>query len=301
MKNAAAGDIRVGVGGWTYEPWRSNFYPQGLVHDRELEYASRRLTSIEINGTYYRLQAPASFAKWRDATPDDFVFSVKASRYSTNRRVLGEAGESIEKFFASGMAELGTKLGPIVWQFATTKRFDPEDFAAFLKLLPRTLAGSPLRHVMEVRHESFACAEYLALARQHRVATVFADSDGYPSFADITGDFIYARLMKTEADRTNGYADERISAWAAAAERWSTGGEPEGLPKLEAGTTAPQQPRDVFMYFISGAKERAPAAAMATLEALGRTPTAIEPAPSPSVSGRPDSRRAPGKKKPRPA
>ena len=300
MENAASGDIRVGVGGWTYEPWRNNFYPPGLVHDRELEYASRKLTAIEINGTYYRLQTPASFAKWREATPDDFVFSVKASRYSTNRRVLGEAGESIEKFFASGMAELGSKLGPIVWQFATTKRFDPDDFAAFLKLLPSTTGGLPLRHVMEVRHESFACPEYLALARQHRVATVFADTDEYPSFADLTADFVYARLMKSEADQPSGYAEDRIAAWAAAATQWAQGGEPIGLHKLE-DRPALQTPRDVFMFFISGAKERAPAAAMATLAALGRTPATTDPAPSPAVSDKLQTSRVPAKKKPRPA
>ena len=300
MKNIAAGDIRVGVGGWTFEPWRSNFYPSGLVHDRELEYASRRLTAIEINGTYYRLQSPASFAKWREATPDDFVFSLKASRYSTNRRVLGEAGESIEKFFASGMAELGPKLGPIVWQFATTKRFEHDDFEAFLKLLPASVAGLPLRHVMEVRHESFACVDYLALARRHRVATVFADTDEYPSFADLTGDLVYARLMKSEADRANGYADEQIANWAAAAERWSEGNEPGGLPKLE-DPPAPKQSRDVFVFFISGAKERAPAAAMATLAALGRTPVVKESPPLPATASEAPARKKPASKKPRPA
>lgn len=284
-----------------YEPWRNNFYPPGLVHDRELEYASRKLTAIEINGTYYRLQTPASFAKWREATPDNFVFSVKASRYSTNRRVLGEAGESIEKFFSSGMAELGSKLGPIVWQFATTKRFEPDDFAAFLKLLPGTTGSLPLRHVMEVRHESFACSEYLALARQHRVATVFADTDEYPSFADLTADFVYARLMKSEADRPNGYAADRIAAWASAATQWSQGGEPTGLRKLE-DRPVPQSSRDVFMFFISGAKERAPAAAMATLAALGLEPLATESAASPASAAEPRAaKKAAARKKPRTA
>ena len=300
MKNAATGDIRVGVGGWTYEPWRSNFYPTGLVHERELAYAGRRLTAIEINGTYYRLQTPASFAKWREATPSDFVFSVKASRYTTNRRVLGEAGESIKKFFASGMAELGSKLGPIVWQFAATKRFDPDDFAAFLKLLPESLAGLPLRHVIEVRHDSFACPAYLSLARQHRVGTVFADSDDYPSFSDLTSDFVYARLMKCEADRPNGYGDEQITAWAAAAERWSRGGEPTGLRTLEH-RPALAQPRDVFMFFISGAKERAPAAAMATLAALGRTPLSDAPTVERGPVARPRTAQTPVVKKPRSA
>ncbi len=269
-----AGAIRVGVGGWTFEPWRDNFYPRGLKHDDELNHASRRLTSIEINGTYYRLQNPASFAKWRDATPDDFVFTVKASRYSTNRKVLAEAGESIERFLASGLAELGPKLGPIVWQFAPTKVFDADDFAAFLQLLPKQLGSLRLRHAMDVRHPSFMCAEYLALARRHGVATVFADSDDYPSFADLSADFVYARLMKTEAHLATGYAPERIAFWAECARTWAAGREPAASPRLAAANpiASASKHRDVFMFFISGAKERAPAAAMATLAELGWPP-----------------------------
>ena len=272
----STGRIRIGVGGWTYEPWRDNFYPRGLKHDDELAHASRRLTSIEINGTYYRLQTPASFAKWRDATPDDFVFSVKASRYSTNRRVLGDAGESIERFLASGLAELGPKLGPVVWQFAPTKAFDADDFGAFLALLPTKLGSLPLRHAMEVRHKSFMTTDYLALARRHRVATVFADSDEYPSFADLSSDFVYARLMKTEPSLPNGYPPERIAFWAECCRAWAAGNEPAGLPKLEtpdAVAGSASKPRDVFAYFISGAKERAPAAAVATLAELGWAPS----------------------------
>lgn len=271
MATNNTGTIRVGVGGWTFEPWRSDFYPEGLAQHRELEFASRMLTAIEINATYYRLQSPASFAKWRDATPDDFVFSVKASRYCTNRRVLGEAGEAIDKFFASGMAELGAKLGPVVWQFATTKQFDADDFAAFLGLLPQRLGAMKLRHVMEVRHASFRDSGYLALARRHGVATVFADSDDYPSFADLSADFVYARLMKTVDSEATGYAPERISEWAEAARHWAAGTEPEGLPRVEPASPSAAPPRDVFMFFISGAKERAPAAALATLQRLGRS------------------------------
>jgi uncharacterized protein YecE (DUF72 family) len=267
------GRIRVGVGGWVYEPWRDNFYPAGLAHARELDYLSRRVTAIEINATYYRTQSPASFAKWRDATPDDFVFALKATRYATNRRVLAEAGESIERFVNSGLAELGPKLGPIVWQFATTKAFDAEDFAAFLKLLPASVGSTPLRHVMEVRHPSFMAAEYIALARRHGVATVFADSDDYPSFADVTGDFVYARLMRCESACETGYPAPAIAAWAERARTWRAGGEAAGLPRVEAAA-APTAARDVFMFFISGAKERAPAAAVATLAALGLSPPA---------------------------
>src|SRR5882672_2420752 len=197
--------IRVGVGGWTFEPWRNNFYPEGLVQSRELEYASRKLSAIEINGTFYGSQKPASFAKWRDETPDDFVFSMKAVRYATNRKVLAEAGESIERFVKSGIAELRHKLGPILWQFQSTKKFDPADFEAFLKLLPAEVDGLPLRHALDVRHASFMTREYLDLARHYSCSTVFTDSDDYPSFADVTGDFVYARLMRTDAKLASGF------------------------------------------------------------------------------------------------
>ena len=267
--------IRVGTGGWTYEPWRENFYPKGLAHNRELEYASRRLTAIEINATYYRLQKPESFARWRDATPDGFVFSVKASQYSTNRKVLGEAGESIERFLASGLGELGDKLGPIVWQFATTKGFDRDDFGAFLGLLPTQLGALKLRHAVEVRHPSFATPEFIALTRRHKVGIVFADSDVYPSFADASADFIYARLMKTEPHYATGYAPARIAFWADCAKEWAAGREPMDLPRVEAAAGAGVGPRDAFLFFISGAKERAPAAAMATLDLLGLAPSPL--------------------------
>ena len=262
-----AGRIRIGTGGWSFPPWRDNFYPKGLAQARELEYASGKLTAIEINATYHRLQKPESFAKWRGATPDDFMFSVKASMYSTNRRVLGEAGESIERFMASGLAELGDKLGPIVWQFMPTKAFDPDDFAAFLGLLPVNLTGQPLRHAVEVRHPSFMVPEFIALARKHRVAVVFADSDTHPSFADITSDFVYGRLMKTVATEPTGYPANKIASWAASARTWSTGASPDGLPTVVADQP-PTEARDVFLFFISGAKERAPAAAVATIAAL---------------------------------
>jgi uncharacterized protein YecE (DUF72 family) len=260
--------IRVGVGGWTFEPWRNNFFPEGWPHSRELEYASRKLSAIEVNGTYYSSQKPATFAKWRDETPDDFMFSLKASRFATNRRVLAEAGESIERFVNQGIAELAHKLGPIVWQFAPTKRFEPGDFEAFLKLLPAKVEGHALRHVLDVRHDSFKTPEYLALARRHGAATVFTDSDDYPSFADVTGGFVYARLMRTDSRLAHGVAPADLDQIAACAQAWQQGREPEALPRVEP---APAQAaaREVFIYFISGAKEKAPAAAMALLERLG--------------------------------
>ena len=264
-----AGVIRVGVGGWVFPPWRSNFYPPGLAQKSELEYASRQLTAIEINATYHRLQKPASFAKWRDATPPGFVFSIKGSQYVTNRRVLGEAGEAIERFMASGLDELDTKLGPIVWQFATTKVFDPDDFGAFLRLLPAKLGALDVRHAVEVRHPSFLTPEFLALVRRHGVATVFADSDKYPSFADASGDFVYARLMNTLPQHATGYPAQRISFWADCAREWAEGHDPASLPRVEeAGAKTGDKTRDVFAFFISGAKERAPAAAVAMLKQL---------------------------------
>lgn len=264
---AKASTIRVGVGGWTYAPWRGNFFPKGLPQSRELEYASQQLTAIEINGTYYRTQQRESFAKWHDATPPGFVFSIKASRYATNQRVLANAGESIARFVDSGLSELGAKLGPIVWQFMPTKRFEPDDFEAFLKLLPESVDGLGLRHAMDVRHASFMSPEYLQLARKHKVATVFADSDDYPSFADLTGDFVYARLMRTQTQLKTGYQAAALDRWAERVNLWACGGEPNDLPKVEPQPAA-KTPRDVFIYFISGAKERAPAAAVALRERL---------------------------------
>lgn len=272
-RQAAGGAVRVGIGGWTYEPWRDNFYPKGLAHSRELEYASRRLTAIEINGTYYRLQSRTSFAKWRDETPDGFVFSLKASRYTTNRRVLAEAGESIDKFFASGVAELGDKLGPVVWQFAPTKRFDADDFGAFLALLPSEVEGVPVRHALEVRHDSFKCPEFIELARRHGAATVFTDSPDFPSISDQTGGFVYARLMNAEAGCETGYAPDALDRWHAATDAWREGRLPDGLSPLLAKAQA-EKPGDVFVFFINGAKEHAPAAAISLLQRLGFEPPA---------------------------
>jgi uncharacterized protein YecE (DUF72 family) len=259
--------IRVGVGGWTFEAWRDTFYPKGLPAAKELEYASRKLNVIEVNGTYYSLQKADTFAKWRDQTPDDFVFSLKATRYATNRRVLAEAGDSIDRFIGSGLVVLGGKLGPIVWQFAPTKRFDAADFEAFLTLLPREVGGVALRHVLDVRHDSFRCTQYLELARKHHMATVFTDSDNYPSFADLTGEFVYVRTMRTESSLPQGCTPQALDQIAACARAWRDGGEPADLPRVEAAPPA-QPARDVFLFFISGAKERAPAAAMAVLQRL---------------------------------
>jgi uncharacterized protein YecE (DUF72 family) len=269
----AATLVRVGIGGWNYAPWRKNFYPAGLVQRRELEFASRQLTAIEINGTYYGAQKPATYAKWSSETPPGFVFSLKAPRYATEGRRLADAGKTIDAFVFGGLAELGDRLGPISWQFTPGRQFQHDDFAAFLDLLPRELDGRPLRHVLEVRHASFQCEEYLALARQHRLPTVFTDSPDYPSFADLTGDFVYARLMRSQASIVTGYAGDALDAWAARAHEWAQGGAPADLPYVSTiapATPARKKKRDVYIYFISAAKERNPAAAMALLERLGK-------------------------------
>lgn len=261
------GDIYVGVGGWTYEPWRGAFYPEGLARKRELEYASRKLTSIEINGTFYRTQTPASFAKWRDETPDGFVFSVKAPRYVVQKRALAEAGESIARFFESGLDELGPKLGPVLWQFAPTRKFDPADFAAFLELLPRELKGRALRHALEVRHESFATEEFVALARTHGAAIVVAADSEYPQIADLTAPFAYIRAMGAQESEMTGYSPQALDAWASGAASLARGEKVSGLRTVARGAP-PSAARDVFLYFISGFKMRNPQAAMALMARL---------------------------------
>ena len=206
------GRVRVGVGGWVFEPWRGSFYPEGLAQKRELEYASRQLTTIEINGTYYGSQKPESFARWHAETPDDFVFAVKGPRFATNRRVLAEAGESVERFFRSGVMELKDKLGPVNWQFMATKKLDLDDFAAFLALLPKSVDGRAVRHAVEVRHASFRAPEFVALAREHGVAVIAALESDYPQIADVTAPFVYARLMGTRADEPRGLSREAVDA-----------------------------------------------------------------------------------------
>lgn len=270
---AGSGDrrIRVGIGGWTYVPWRGGmFYPVGLVQRRELEYASRHLTSIEVNGTYYGAQKPATYAKWRDETPEDFVFSAKAPQRIMESRALSKTGRQIEDFIG-GITELGDKLGPLVWQFDKGKRIEPIEFEAFVELLPVEHAGRKLRHVLDVRDPAFVDAAYLSLARGRGMATVFTDSQEHPSFADLTADFVYARLMRSQSRIQAGYPAADLDRWRERALLWSAGGDPADLPHIET-ITAPKTPRDVFVYFISSAKERNPAAAMALLERLGVAP-----------------------------
>ncbi|MGV9008026.1 MAG: DUF72 domain-containing protein [Brevundimonas sp.] len=247
------GRIHIGIGGWTYEPWRGVFYPDGLVQKRELEFASNALTSIEINGTYYSTFKPDSWMKWRDETPDGFVFAVKASRYCTNRKILAGMGESMGRFLGQGLSALGDKLGPINWQFMATKTFDPEDFEAFLKLLPAEQDGVRLRHALEVRHPSFDTQQFYDLAAKYGVAIVYAvddESSDWPCIDQPTADFTYARLMSSREDEPTGLTAAELEAVAGQTRVWAERGE-------------------VFAYFISGAKVRNPAAAQALIAKLG--------------------------------
>lgn len=266
---SAHGRIRVGIGGWNYEPWRETFYPPDVAKKHELEYASRHVTAIEINSTFYRLQKPEVFAKWRDATPGDFMFSVKAPRFVAQRRVLADAGPHIERFLSSGITELGEKLGPLLWQLDPRHVFDEEDMRRFMDLLPPDIDGLKLRHALEVRHESFATPAFIALAREHGITVVLEDDATYPGFADVTGDFIYARLRRSQSEILTGYPQDALQRWRERGRDWAGGSEPDDLRRVSE-TKAKMRPRDVFLYFINGAKERAPAAAMALLEALDR-------------------------------
>lgn len=263
-----SGTIRTGIGGWTFDAWEGTFYPEKLAKKRQLEYAAGKLAAIEVNGTYYSSQKPETFAKWAADVPDGFVFSLKASRYSTNRKVLAEAGESIDRFLNQGIAELGDHLGPILWQFAPTKKFEPDDFEAFLKLLPGKLEGLALSHVVEVRHDSFKVPEFVALLQKYKVAPVCAEHFDYPMIADVTADFVYARLQKGSDDIPTCYADEDMKAWGARLKTWSSGGVPADLPLIDDARKVETKPRDVFAFFIHEGKVNAPQGAMAMQDLL---------------------------------
>ncbi len=245
------GSIRVGIGGWVYPPWRGTFYPAGLPQAQELAYASRHLTAIEINGTFYNSGRSDSFRKWRDETPEGFVFSLKGPRFVTHRTELASAGAALDLFFSRGVLELRDKLGPILWQFAPTKRFDEADFAGFLELLPRQIDARPIRHVVEARHASFAAPACAELLRRHGVALAMVDDAKYPGFDAVTADFRYLRLRRCAEDEPTGYPAEALDQWAGLLRRWSVEG------------------TDCFLYFINGAKVLAPAAAQALIQRLG--------------------------------
>ena len=259
--------VHVSIGGWTYAPWRGGvFYPEGLVQRRELEYASRQLTAIEINGTYYGAQKPATYAKWRDETPPGFVFTAKAPKRIMASRRLAGTGAQIEDF-VGGICELGDRLGALSWQFERGRAPTPTELEAFLALLPARAGGRPLRHALELREAALFSPQVLALMRQRNVALVFAGSDEHPSFADLTADFVYARLMQARAGLPLGYPEAELDAWARRAGEWAAGGDPAELPHVEPPRPA-QAPREVFVFFIASAKERNPAAARALIDRL---------------------------------
>jgi len=260
------GKVLIGVSGWRYTPWRGHFYPKGLAQWRELQHASRVFPSLELNGSFYSLQHPASYAMWAEHTPEDFVFAVKGSRYITHMLKLRNIDAALANFFASGLFELGDKLGPILWQLMATKRFDPDDIKAFLALLPRSLDGIPLQHVLEPRHESFRDPAFVALCREAGVAIVFGDGADFPLVPDITGPIVYARFMRAKAELEQGYEPAELDRLAETAKAWSRGESPAGFPYV--AEPAPVQPRDVYLFFISAAKERNPAAAMSLIGRL---------------------------------
>lgn len=244
--------IRIGIGGWDYAPWRGLFYPEGLRKKDELGYASTHLTSIEINGTFYRTQTPATFRAWHDATPDGFVFSVKAARAAAIRKDAAEAKPAIAHFLDSGLVELGDKLGVILWQLPGGRRFDPDGFARFLDLLPPSHQGVRLRHAVEAEHESFNDGAAGRLLGERGIARVILEKEGVAAQAEITADHVYLRLQGTVDEEEAGYPATALDEWAA---RLKAFAKPRG--------------RDVFCYVISGAKHRAPAAAMALIDRVG--------------------------------
>ncbi len=254
--------IRTGIGGWVFPAWRKDFYPDGLPQREELEYASRQLRAIEINGTYYRAQTPAVYAKWREATPSGFIFSVKAPRYIVEQTRLATTRNAVKRFVSGGLAELGDRLGPLLWQFPASRPFEPGDIHTFLDFLPQQLHGQPLRHVLSVRHADFLCVDYLELMRERGLASVFTDDDTYPSFADLTGDLVYARLKQSRTDISTGYDEQALARWTKHAKMWAEGGDPTDLPHVIKPRRESSTPRDVFIFFIGAAKQRNPAAAM---------------------------------------
>lgn len=257
-----AGAIHVGIGGWDFDPWRGTFYPEGLARTKQLQHLGTRLNATEVNATYYSTMSPSTFEKWRDSVPDGFVFALKASRFCTNRKNLGEVGESIEKFCGQGFTELGDSLGPILWQLAPTKQFDADEIKAFLQLLPEKRDGLKLRHALEVRHGSFRSPDFVAMARAAGVAIVFAHHETYPQIADLTADFVYARLQQATDTEPAGYSSAALDRWAKIAKGWAKGESPAGLDYASEEKAA-VTPREVFAFFIAGEKVRNPAAAEA--------------------------------------
>ncbi len=287
-----SGTVRIGISGWTYARWRGVFYPERLPHRQELSYATRQFASIEINGTFYGLQKPESFARWRDETPDDFVFAVKGSRYITHMRRLNDIDAQLSNFFASGLLRLGPKLGPILWQFPPRMAFDAGRFDAFFRLLPRdtkeaeTLARrhddrltgrswltsdveQPIRHAVEIRNDSFRSRQFIELLRQYGIALVCADTVDWPRLMDVTSDFVYCRLHGSQELYVSGYDEQALDSWARRVRAWAQGGEPADAERVLGPSLRRPAGRDVYLYFDNDAKVRAPADAKGLAERLG--------------------------------
>ena len=264
----SSGKIRIGIGGWNFPPWRGVFYPKGLAQSKELGYAATHLTSIEINSTFYGSQKPETFRKWASEVPNGFVFSVKGPRFATNRRVLAEAGDSIKRFIESGVTEMGDRLGPLLWQFAPHKKFEEADFGKFLELLPGEADGQKLRHVIEVRNDTFLVPAFVALLREFKMPPVYSEHETYPENAEVTGDFVYLRLQKGQDTLKTGYPPKDLDAWAKRLETLASGSVPKDLPQVDAKSAPKPKPLDVFAYVIHEGKVRAPAAAMELIERL---------------------------------
>lgn len=275
------GDIRIGISGWRYKGWRGVFYPRDWPQRRELEFAASQFPSVEINGTFYSLQRPQSFAAWAAATPDDFVFAVKGPRYITHMKRLKDVETPLANFFASGIFRLGKKLGPILWQLPPNFRFDAKSLESFFKLLPQdtqkaealarrhdkwmteraeTRAGAKrkLRHALEIRHESFRTAEFIELLREYNIALVCADTVEWPRLMDLTADFVYVRLHGSKVLYASGYGKKDIEAWARRVAAWAKGKEPGDAERVIDKPAARRRARDVFVYFDNDAKVRAP-------------------------------------------
>lgn len=293
-------EIRIGMSGWTYPPWRGDFYPEKLTQKRELEFASRQVNSIEINGTFYSLQTPKSFAKWHDSTPEDFVFSVKGTKFLTHVQRLDEPKLPLANFFASGLLNLGRKLGPILWQFPPSFSYNRQRIEAFFKLLPHdteqasrlahdhdsTVTGravltpvhdGKIRHSMEVRHRSFENEDFIDLLREHQVAIVVADSAGkWPVIEDVTSDFVYLRLHGDKKIYVNGYTEEAIDEWARKIRRWTEGGTPQGTHRITAEPEPAGGGRDAYVYFDNDVKTRAPFDAISLGKRFGLSPAPLD-------------------------
>lgn len=263
----APAPIRIGIGGWDHDPWQETFFPADLPRSRRLEHVGATLAAVEVQATFYRLQKRETFEAWASAVPPDFRFAIKASRYSTNRRHLGEAAEAIGRFAGQGFTGLGDRLGPILWQLAPTKAFDASELSNFLSLLPTRRDGLQLRHAIEARHPSFRCREFVAMARAAGVAICFVESADGPAIPDLTADFVYVRLTNTRDEEPLGLGESELDAWAERLRTWARGESPVGLSYL-GESRAPVAPREVFAFFISGAKHRNPAAAQALIRRL---------------------------------